>query len=37
MSDRNNRNDDLQDYLDLLEAYSQKSENGYEVLRAQEN
>ena len=37
MSDRNNRNDDLQDYLDLLEAYSQKNKNGYEVLREQEN
>ncbi len=37
MSDRNNRNDDLQDYLDLLEAYSQKSKNGYEILREQEN
>lgn len=37
MSDRNNRNDNLQDYLDLLEAYSNKSKNGYEILRAQEN
>ena len=37
MSDRNNRNDDLQDYLDLLEAYSKKSTNGYEILREQED
>ena len=37
MSDRNNRNDGLQDYLELLEAYSQKSKNGYEILREQED
>ena len=37
MSDRNNRNDGLQDYLELLEAYSQKSKNGYEILRDQED
>ncbi len=37
MSDRNNRNDDLQDYLDLLDAYSKKSTNGYEILREQED
>ena len=37
MSDRNNRNDNLQDYLDLLEAYSKKSTNGYEILREQED
>ena len=37
MSDRNNRNDDLQDYLDLLDAYAKKSTNGYEILRKQED
>ena len=37
MSDRNNRNDDLQDYLDLLDAYSKKSTNGFEILRKQED
>ena len=37
MSDRNNRNDGLQDYLELLEAYSQKSKNGYEILREHED
>lgn len=38
MSDGNRgRSDDLQDYLDLLEAYSKKQENGYEVLREQDN
>ena len=38
MSDGNKgHNDDLQDYLDLLDAYSRRKQSGLEALREQED